>query len=101
LRPVNARCGLTAARDHRCLAVLATLALGRAHAQPAASPRVLDTETLNALRCRPIGPANMMGRVADVEGIPSPSKTFSVASAAGGIYKTMNNGTTFNSIFDD
>lgn len=99
--PDIARCGLTAARDPLCLAVLATLALGSAHAQPAASPRVLDTETLNALRWRPIGPANMMGRVADVEGIPSPSKTFYVASAAGGIYKTMNNGTTFKSIFDD
>jgi photosystem II stability/assembly factor-like uncharacterized protein len=60
-----------------------------------------DSATLAALRWRPIGPANMGGRVADVEGIPSPSKTFYVATAAGGIWKTTNNGTTFRPIFDD
>ena len=49
---------------------------------------------LEDLRWRPIGPANMSGRVTDVEGVPSPSKTFYVAAAAGGIWKTTNNGTT-------
>jgi hypothetical protein len=71
----------------------------RAGAQPTPLPPAasgaLDSATLAALRWRPIGPANMAGRVADVEGIPSPSKTFYVATAAGGIWKTTNNGTTF------
>ena len=35
----------------------------------------------------------------DVEGLPSPSKTFYVAAAAGGIWKTTNNGTTFQPIW--
>jgi photosystem II stability/assembly factor-like uncharacterized protein len=43
----------------------------------------------------------MSGRVTDIEGIPSPSKTFYVAAAAGGIWKTKNNGTTFRPLFQD
>ncbi len=54
-----------------------------------------------ALRWRSIGPANMAGRVTDVEGLPSPSKTFYVAAAAGGIWKTTNNGHTFRPLFQD
>ena len=50
---------------------------------------------------RSIGPANMSGRVTDIEGIPSPSKTFYVAAAAGGIWKTTNNGTTFRPLFQN
>jgi len=61
----------------------------------------LDSETLAAFRWRQIGPANMSGRITDVEGIPSPSKTFYVAAAAGGIWKTTNNGTTFRPLFTD
>ena len=61
----------------------------------------LDAETLTAFRWRSIGPANMSGRITDVEGIPSPSKTFYVAAAAGGIWKTTNNGTTFRALFQN
>jgi len=43
----------------------------------------------------------MSGRITDVEGIPGPSKTFYVAAAAGGIWKTTNNGTTFRPLFTD
>ena len=50
---------------------------------------------------RSVGPTNMGGRVTDVEGLPSPSKTFYMAAAAGGIWKTTNNGITFRSIFND
>ena len=63
--------------------------------------QTLDETWSDALRWRPIGPANMSGRVTDVEGLPSPSKTFYVAAAAGGIWKTTNNGTTFRPIFDN
>jgi len=43
----------------------------------------------------------MSGRITDIEGIPSPSKTFFVATVAGGIWKTTNNGTTFRPLFTD
>jgi Sortilin, neurotensin receptor 3, len=61
---------------------------------------LLDSTMLAALRWRPIGPANMSGRITDIEGIPSPSKTFFVAAAAGGIWKTTNAGVTFRPVFD-
>jgi photosystem II stability/assembly factor-like uncharacterized protein len=60
----------------------------------------LDSATLAGFRWRNIGPANTMGRVADVRGIPSPSRTFFVAAAAGGIWKTTNGGVTFRPVFD-
>jgi hypothetical protein len=59
----------------------------------------LDSDFLSAMRWRSVGPANMSGRVTDVEGIPSPSKTFYFAAAAGGIWKTTNNGITFRPLF--
>jgi len=61
----------------------------------------LDSATIAGFRWRNIGPANMQGRVSDVVGIPSPSKTFFVAAAAGGIWKSTNNGTTWRPVFDD
>ena len=60
----------------------------------------LDSATLAGFRWRSIGPANMGGRIADIAGIPSPSRTFFVAAAGGGIWKTTNAGTTFRPVFD-
>src|SRR5687768_4348517 len=71
-----------------------------AAARAAADPR-LDSLTLAGLRWRAVGPANMAGRVTDVEAIPTPSKTFYFAAAAGGIWKTTNAGTTFRPVFDN
>src|SRR6266513_91453 len=61
----------------------------------------LDSTLLAGFRWRAIGPANVGGRVSSVTGIPSPSKTFFVAAAAGGIWKTTNAGTTFRPVFDN
>ncbi len=69
-------------------------------AQGPAATSTLDSITMAAMRWRAVGPANMGGRIADVEGLPSPSKTFYVAAAGGGIWKTTNNGTTFRPIFE-
>ena len=59
----------------------------------------LDSATMAGFRWRSIGPVNMGGRTTDVEGIGYPSKTFYVAAAAGGIWKTVNTGTTFFPLF--
>ncbi len=83
------------------LALAGPAAAQTAPPAPPAARGVLDSATLAAMRWRPVGPANMAGRVADVVGLPSPSKTFYVATAAGGIWKTTNNGTTFRPVFDD
>ncbi|HEU4878903.1 MAG TPA: glycosyl hydrolase, partial [Gemmatimonadaceae bacterium] len=60
----------------------------------------LDSASLAAFRWRNIGPANMSGRVTDIEVDPRNSKVFYVATAAGGIWKTVNNGTMFFPLFD-
>jgi photosystem II stability/assembly factor-like uncharacterized protein len=62
-----------------------------------------DTKTdpvLTDLSWRNIGPAIMGGRIDDLAVVESDPKTYYVATAAGGIFKTSNNGTTFESIFD-
>ncbi|HEX6631990.1 MAG TPA: hypothetical protein VF048_12905, partial [Gemmatimonadaceae bacterium] len=70
-----------------------------AQAPLSAASAQIDSTTMAGLRWRQVGPANMGGRITDVEGIPSPSKTFYVAAAAGGIWKTTNAGTTFRPVF--
>src|SRR5258708_28003008 len=73
-------------------------------ASPALLPAQIPTSKLDdaliaGLRWRNVGPANMGGRISDIAGIPSPSRTFYVATAAGGIWKTINAGTTFRLVF--
>ena len=50
---------------------------------------------------RNIGPANMMGRVADIEAVPGNPNIVYVGAASGGIWKTVNGGVTWTSIFDN
>jgi photosystem II stability/assembly factor-like uncharacterized protein len=83
------------------LLALAAAVFGGAPAAVAQVSAPLDSTVLAAFRWRPVGPANMAGRITDVEGIPSPSRTFFVAAAAGGIWKTTNAGVTFRPVFDD
>jgi hypothetical protein len=54
-----------------------------------------------ALAFRNIGPATMGGRVDDVAVLESNPSVFYVATASGGIWKTINYGTTFVPVFDD
>ena len=88
---------------HKRPLLAATLALLACGGLPAAAqaPAQLDSALLAGLRWRSIGPANMSGRVTDIEGLPSPSKTFYVAAATSGIWKTTNNGITFKPIWDE
>ena len=58
-------------------------------------------DSLKALAFRNIGPATMGGRVDDVAVVESNPQTFYVATASGGIWKTVNSGTTFAPVFDD
>ena len=82
------------------LTALAAASISAAQA-PASKPFELDSATIAGFRWRNVGPANTMGRVSDVVGIPSPSKTFFAAAAGGGIWKSMNNGVTWRPVFDN
>jgi hypothetical protein len=82
--------------------IAATLLAAAAHAQaPTSKPFEVDSSTIAGFRWRNVGPANTMGRVSDVTGIPSPSKTFFAAAAGGGIWKSTNNGVTWRPVFDN
>ena len=59
-----------------------------------------DSAFLSQFRWRSVGPANMAGRVTDVEGIPG-TPVFYVATAAGGIWKSTNSGTTYRPLFQN
>src|SRR6185295_9362661 len=85
---------------YRLLSLVAGAVIAGGSVSPA-SAQTLDSLTLAGFRWRTVGPANFEGRAADVVGIPSPSKTFFVATAAGGIWKTTNNGVTFRPVFDN
>src|SRR6266513_1430320 len=86
--------------SRRLLAVVVALVALTTSPARAQLTTPLDSTLLSAYRWRSIGPANMGGRVTDIEGIPSPSRTFFVAAATGGIWKTTNAGTTFRPVFD-
>ncbi len=97
---------VTVSSHWRLLAVVGAILLApfASAAQPArraapARPAIAES-TFAQLRYRNIGPANMSGRMADVEGIPGDPSIIYVGSASGGVWKTTNAGTTWTPIFD-
>jgi hypothetical protein len=60
-----------------------------------------NSELLDAIPFRLIGPASPAGRVWQVVGVPTQPKTFYVCTADGGVWKSTNNGTTLIPIFND
>src|SRR5439155_18566223 len=70
-------------------------------AEALADGPILTEPMLNALRARSIGPAVMGGRVSDIAIDPKNPYTFYVGLATGGLWKTGNNGASFEPLFDD
>jgi photosystem II stability/assembly factor-like uncharacterized protein len=62
---------------------------------------LFNENLLKSFTYRSIGPARQGGRVVDIEVPESQPYTFYVATASGGLWKTTNNGTTFEPIFDN
>ena len=57
--------------------------------------------SLNTFKFRSIGPALTSGRIADLAVNPENNSEFYVAAAAGGVWKTVNYGITFEPVFDE
>jgi photosystem II stability/assembly factor-like uncharacterized protein len=79
--------------------ILAALLLSAAVAT--AAPPKYDDKTFAGLELRGIGPALVSGRVVDIAVDPRDTRTWYLAVACGGVWKTTNNGTTFTPVFDD
>ncbi|MEJ7577373.1 MAG: hypothetical protein WKF74_10255 [Pyrinomonadaceae bacterium] len=68
--------------------------------QPAPSTNEVNAKTFENLQWRNIGPSNMGGRTADVEGVPGNPNIVYVATASGGLFKTTNGGMRWTPIFE-
>jgi photosystem II stability/assembly factor-like uncharacterized protein len=96
------------ARLPAALAAASLLALTPAAlAQPKAAPKPARADAdreagpFDGLRLRGIGPALMSGRIADVAIDPARPSTWYVAVGSGGVWKTVNAGTTWTPLFDE
>ena len=74
-------------------------ALKKGKPEPAA-PNTVPESAVAKLNWRCIGPANMGGRVTSLAVVESDPSTYYVATATGGLLKTVNNGTTFTFAFE-
>jgi photosystem II stability/assembly factor-like uncharacterized protein len=61
----------------------------------------IDPDLLETMRVRNVGPANMGGRIHDVEGPLSDPNILWIGHASGGVFKSVNHGTTWEAVFDD
>ena len=82
-----------------CLTLLSLSHATSIFSQESQSRSTIET-ALAGLEWRSIGPANMGGRTADVEGVPGDPNIVYVATASGGLWKTTNGGTTWKPIFE-
>ncbi|MEM6455867.1 MAG: glycosyl hydrolase [Acidobacteriota bacterium] len=78
---------------------LPSVAVADNHEKGDDAPR-MTADTFDGLALRGIGPALMSGRIADVVIDQRNPSTWYVAVGSGGVWKTVNNGTTFTPIFD-
>src|ERR1700730_12083355 len=60
----------------------------------------LDSNSFGAIEARHIGPGTTSGRIAAIDGVASDPRILYVGSAGGGVWKSINSGTTFKPVFD-
>ncbi|MGD8680267.1 MAG: hypothetical protein PVJ33_07845, partial [Lysobacterales bacterium] len=82
------------------LAGLAALHMSALAADDKPSEPGLNESTLKGLEWRGIGPALMSGRIADIAIDPEDRSTWYVGVGSGGVWKTVNRGTTWTPVFD-
>jgi len=73
--------------------------LTTALSEVAAAQRI-DASLISDIHWRLIGPASPAGRAWNVVGVPSEPKMFYITTAGGGLWKSMNHGTTIEPIFN-
>ncbi len=87
-------------KTDRTLLLLAVLGAAAAAPTNASAQTALET-TISHLEYRGIGPALMGGRIADLAVVESKPQIFYIATGTGGVWKTVNHGTSWTPLFDD
>jgi photosystem II stability/assembly factor-like uncharacterized protein len=89
-------------RCSRSLAPLCvlTLAVALTPARARADEIPIDSDTFGGLTARSIGPAAMSGRIAAIDAVAGDKLTVYVGAAGGGVWRSVDGGTTFSSVFD-
>ena len=87
-------------RRRSCVVLCLVVGLATLFAPLAAQTPTEIEETLQGLSWRSIGPAEMGGRTVDIAGIPGDPTTVYMATGSGGLWKTLDGGTTWKSIFE-
>jgi hypothetical protein len=68
-------------------------------------PRMIHTDNLDprlkGFKWRSIGPTGQGGRIDDIEAVETNPSTFYIGFAVSGLWKTTNNGTTYENLFAD
>jgi photosystem II stability/assembly factor-like uncharacterized protein len=81
--------------------ILCVAAVAGVSAQEKKSPVKIDPETISGLGARNIGSAAMSGRIAALDAVHEGQRlTVYVGAASGGVWKSVNGGTTFKPVFD-
>jgi photosystem II stability/assembly factor-like uncharacterized protein len=81
--------------------IVSVIALASLSISVFAQDVTLDSDTLSGLPIRPIGPAAMGGRIADITAVHEGQRlTIYIGSASGGVWKSVDSGITFKPIFD-
>src|SRR5436190_3655428 len=70
-------------------------------ASPPASPVEKGADSLNNLKFRNLGPSVAGGRVPAVVGAPGDRNLYYVGSAAGGVWKTIDGGDSWEAVFKE
>ncbi len=83
-----------------CVLTAPTLAAKRNRPDAKDPQRALDSKLLSGLSFRAIGPALASGRISDLAVHPEHHHVWYATAASGGVWKTVNAGTTWEPIFD-
>src|SRR6476619_5404734 len=83
-----------------CFYVVLLCSIATLSSAQTASPK-FDSDTISGLGARNIGSAAMSGRIAAIDAVQEGRRlTVYIGSASGGVWKSVNGGTTFKPVFD-
>jgi len=83
------------------LALLIMLITMTSFSQEKKEASKINDKTFSAFEFRNIGPALMSGRISDIAIHPENNNIWYVCAGSGGVWKTLNSGTTWKPIFDN